>query len=467
METQSANLKQINKQFANYVIPSVIAMGVQAFYTVLNGIIAGQGLGELALGAVNIVLPFSMVIIALSMLIGVGGANVYSFYKGKGDTGKANNIFCESLALLVIIGIALALAGFVFCGNLARFLGANEELLPSATAYLKWLVPFALPQMIVFGLIVFIRNDDAPRLVMAASITGAAVNVILDVVFILILHYGIEVVALTNGISVLIQGVIFIPHFARKKGMLRICKPDFHFDDVKRILSNGIASFLMEFWLSAISFSFNLALVHTVGTLGVSAYSIVNYVSALISMILVGVTQGAQPIMSFYHGKGDKKIFQHVYRLGVQTNTIAPILLVAGCIAFGGGIVSLFRSGNPELTALTVHMLRLYPLGFIFAGPVLMNILFFQTTERNAFATLIAFLRCFGFVQVFLLLFMTLFGANGIYISFVAGELCHFILSQILVGMTIKKQKDCTIKAGGSAETAVLGNSQNSDGMLR
>lgn len=82
-------------------------MSIQAFYTVLNGIIAGQGLGELALGAVNIALPFNMVIIALSMLIGVGGANIYSFYKGKGDIDKVNNIFCQCLVLFAIIGIDL------------------------------------------------------------------------------------------------------------------------------------------------------------------------------------------------------------------------------------------------------------------------------------------------------------------------------------------------------------------------
>ncbi len=422
-----------------YVVPSVIAMFIQAFYVVLNGIIAGQGIGKIALGAVNIVLPFSMTTIALAMLIGIGGANVYSFYKGRGETEKANNIFCQCLALSVIIGIALALVGFVFREKLALFLGANEELLPFVTAYLKWTAPFLLLQMVVFMLTVFIRNDDAPKPVMVASVFGAAINIILDVIFILILHYGIEVIALTNGIAMLIQCAFYIPHFVGKKGMLRIGKPIFHFDDVKRVLSNGVASSLMEFWQSAIAFSFNLALVHAVGTLGVSAYSIVNYVCALINMILVGVTQGAQPLMSFYHGKGDEKVFSHVYHLGTRINTIIPFILVAGCVALDRGIVLMFHSGDPELTALTVHMLRLYPLGFIFVGPILMNILFFQTIERNAFSTLISFLRCIGFVQVFLLLFMYLFGATGIYLSFLAGELCHFVISQIMVRRTMKK----------------------------
>ncbi|WP_196591578.1 MATE family efflux transporter [Pectinatus frisingensis] len=436
---ETVNFEPIDKQFTKYVVPSVIAMSVQAFYTVLNGIIAGQGNGEIALGAINIVLPFYMVIIALAMLVGIGGANIYSFHKGKGEMEATNNIFCQCLALSAIIGVTLALVGFFSRENLVLFLGANEEMFPAAVAYLKWLAPCSLLQMVVFVLIVFVRNDDAPKLVMVASAFGAVVNIILDIILIFVMHFGIEVIALTNGISMLTTGAFFIPHFADQKGLLRICKPIFHFNDIKRVLSNGVASFLMEFWQSAIALSFNLALVHTVGTLGVSAYSIVTYVCALINMILIGVTQGAQPLMSFYHGKGDAKAFSHVYRLGVRTNTMIPILLVAGCAAFGSKIVLLFHSGNLELTVLTVQMFRLFPLGFIFVGPVLMNILFFQATERNTYATLISFLRCIGFVQVFLLLFIHLFGANGIYLSFLAGEMCHFILSQILVQKTMKK----------------------------
>lgn len=439
MQSSTSEYKQINKQFINYVVPSVIALGVEALYTVLNGIIAGHGLGEVALGAINIALPFSMLTIALSLMIGIGGANVYSFYKGQGNAKKANNIFCQCLGLLAGIGFVLALGGFIFRKELAIFLGANGELLPYVTAYLKWMAPVSFFQVIIFGLIIFIRNDNAPRLVMVASIAGIAINAVLDVVLILFLHFGIEVIAVTNGIAVVVQGIIFIPHFALKKGMLRIHKPAFDSSDIKRILSNGFASFLMEFWLSALSFSYNLALVNTVGTMGVSAYSIVTYICSLIHMVLVGVTQGAQPIMSLYQGRKDRKGFLCIYRLGMRTNIIIPIVLAAGCAVFGREVASLFYSGDAELIDVTVHMLRLYSLGFIFVGPVLMNVLFFQTTERNVYAAIISFMRCIGFVQLFLFLSMAFIGANGIYLSFPAGELCHFLLSWVLVRRTMKK----------------------------
>ncbi len=456
MSSQISNSKQINKQFIKYVVPSVIGMLVQAGYVILDGVIVGQGIGEVALGAVNIVFPFSMLSIALAMLIAVGGANIYSFYKGKGEAEKANNIFCQCVGISVVVGAVLALAGFIFRENLSVLMGANAELLPSATAYLKWISLFTFIQIISYGISVFVRNDEAPKLVMLGSVFGAVINAILDIVFILILDYGIEAAAITNGIGMIIELLFCASHFIRKKGMLQIRRPVFHFSEIKRVINNGFASFLMEFSMPALAFSYNLAVVHTIGTLGVSAYSIVTYVCSIIHMVAIGITQGVQPIMSFYHGKDDKKTFSYVYRLGVRTNIIAPVILVGACIIFGSQIVPLFHSGNASLTILTANMLRQYPLAYIFIGITLMNILYFQTTERNAYATLVSFLRCIGFVQAFLLLSIFVFNTKGLYLAFAAGEACHFIISQLLVRKTRKGTKTETEETQAVAEPAYI-----------
>ncbi len=457
MSIQNASHRPIRRQFRKYVVPSVIGMVVQALYTVLDGIIVGRGIGEIALAAINIVFPYGMIVIALAMLIAVGGANVYSFYKGQGELEKANNVFCQCLTMAAIVGLVMAIPGFIFRERLALLAGANEALLPPAAAYLKWMAPFFLIQMVVCCLSIFLRNDDAPKLVMTATVTGAVVNAILDVVLILFLHYGIEVAAMTNGIGMLLELAFYAVHFARKKGLLRIKRPVFHFSTVKRILSNGFATFLMEFSLPAVTFSFNLAIIRTAGTLGVTAYSIVGYVCAIMNMVLIGVTQGAQPLMSLYHGQGDKKAFWHTYRLGVRTNLIIPALLIALCVAFSEGIVTLFRAGNPELTALTVRMLRLYPLAHIAIGVTLMNILFFQTTERNAFSAVISLLRCVGFIQLFLLLSVYLLDGKGLYLGFFFGELCHMLISQVLVRRTKRREETRAGKLDRSGEGIMEG----------
>ena len=422
-----------NRQFVRYVIPAVIGMVVQALYVVLDGIIVGQGIGEIALAAVNIAFPCGMVVIALAMMISVGGANVYSFYKGRGEETGANNIFSQCLSLCVIIGAVIAVMGSLFVKQLAVFLGANDLLYPSAVAYLKWLAPISLIQMTVCCLSTFIRNDDAPRTVMFATVTGAVVNALLDIVFILILKFGIEVSAITNGVGMLIELAFYAAHFFRRKGKLTLAKPKFNFPDIKRILSNGFATFLMEFSLPAVTFSFNIAIVNTVGTMGVTAYSIVGYVCALINMTLIGVTQGTQPLMSYYHGNRDSASFSHTYHMGLRTNIVVPVVLVGLCAVFSDFIVRLFHPGNPELTALTSHIMRLYPIAHIPIGITLMNILYFQTTENNAFSSLIALLRCVGFIQVFILLSVFVLEGRLLYLAFFAGEFCHMLLSVLLI----------------------------------
>ena len=176
------------------IVPSVIGMLVQSLYVILDGIIVGQGIGEIALGAINVVFPFSMLVVALSMLISVGGANVYSFHKGMGEGEKANNIFCQCLAFAAAVGVILALLGFFLRDELSIFIGANEALLPYASVYMQWSAPFSLIQMVTFGLSVFVRNDDDPKIAMLGSVFGAVIKAALDIIFILVslapLPYG-------------------------------------------------------------------------------------------------------------------------------------------------------------------------------------------------------------------------------------------------------------------------------------
>lgn len=428
MQTQ-----RIEKTFFQYAFPAVIGMVVQALYVILDGIIVGQGIGELALAAINIAFPCTMVVIALAMLISMGGANVYSFYKGQKAAEQANNVFTQCFWLAISVGALIAVAGFLFRRPLALFFGADETLLPDTVVYLKWIAPFSLLQMMVCLLSTFIRNDDAPKMVMAATVTGAVINALLDVIFILILDFGIEAAAITNGIGMTIELVFYAVHFLRKKGVLRIRRPYWNRPDLKRIFSNGFATFLMEFSLPAVTFSFNLAIMQTVGTLGITAYSIAGYVCAIINMTLIGVTHGAQPLMGFYHGSGNQRAFQRVYRLGIRTNIVVSVFLVLLCFVFSSDIVVLFRSGNAELTDLTATMLRVYPLAHIPIGITLMNILYFQTTERNAFSSFVSLLRCVGFIQVFLLLSLFVLDGTGLYGAFFAGEFCHLIISYLLL----------------------------------
>lgn len=428
----------IRKEFARFAIPAVIGMVVSSLYNIVDGIFVGQGVGELGLGAINIVYPFIMLEIAITMLIAIGGANQFSKNRGRGDKSKANNIFLQSMVLLVTIGLILNILVLTFTTTTCRLLGANDQLLPYAKEYIWWIALFGIIYMPGLGLSIFVRNDNAPRRELFGTISGTVVNVVLDYLFIMVFGMGMAGAAIATGIGQTISVLIFCTHFLQDKRTLKITKPYWNLTDIKQLMTSGLPTFLMEFSQSAVSFSFNLVLLSRIGATGVSYYSIVMYICSIFNMVLIGLTQGAQPIMSYNYGKKNHSEVEQIHKLATHTALVCTTIIYIGIFFFGGALAKIFVSNNPELTAMAAKMMRYYFLAFFPIGITLINILYFQITEKNTQAILLSILRCVGFIQIFLLILPFIFGEVGIYLSFFAGEVFHFLLSEKMFRTELK-----------------------------
>jgi Na+-driven multidrug efflux pump len=425
----SSTKSGIRGQFVRYAVPSVAGMIVSSLYTVVDGIFVGRGVGDLALGGVNIVFPFIMLVIAVTMLIAIGGANLLSFRRGRNEHVEANNIFNQAVGMLAVASLALFLAAFFFSRELSVILGADEDLLPFSQAYLRTMAPFVAVQTMGLGLSIFLRNDNSPNLAMIGTISGAVANIYLDYLFIMEWGWGIEGAAIATGIGLALELCIYLSHFIRRKGELRFRLPVYSLRDVKKLFYNGAPSFLMEFCQSAVAISFNPVIIGHIGPLGVAAYGIVTYICPSFNMILIGITQGAQPIISLNHGRGNVHNVRAVYRLGTWSGLLPGLAFIGVCFVFTDSLVGLFIGGEGDFVALAGEMLRYFCIGYIPVGLTLMNILFFQTTEQEARSTVVAILRCVGFVQVFLLFLPAWFGVHGIYLSFLCGEVGNWLVS--------------------------------------
>lgn len=436
----------IGKEFAGYAIPAVIGMVVSSLYNIVDGIFVGRGVGETGLGAINIVYPFVMLEIAITMLIAIGGANHFSASRGRGDDKSANNIFMQSIGLMAAAGVILNVLVLLFTPTICRLLGADDVLLPYAQEYIWWIALFGIIYMPGLGLSIFVRNDNAPRRELVGTLSGTVVNIVLDYLFIMVFDMGMAGAAIATGIGQTVSVAIFMTHFLKKKRVLHFVKPNWNGSAIKKILFSGTPTFLMEFSQSAVSFSFNLVLMAHIGAIGVSYYSIVMYISSMFNMVLIGLTQGAQPIMSFKFGSGDVKTVKVVRSLGIKTALVCTVVIYIAIFFFGGTLASIFVSDSPELTRMAANMMKYYFLAFFPVGITLMNILYFQVTEQGAPSILLSFLRCIGFIQLFLLILLPAFGTVGIYLSFLCGELCHFLLSALLL-KTSKKEKTFKLSA--------------------
>lgn len=432
MKSSRVHRINIRREFLRYALPSVAGMVVSSLYTVVDGIFVGRGVGDFALGGVNIVFPYIMLVIALTMLVAIGGANLASFHRGRGNDRTANNIFCQAAVLLVAVGAVLTLVAFFFARQVATFLGADEQLLPFAETYLRSMAPFVMVQTIGLGLSIFVRNDGSPNLVMAGTISGALANIVLDYVFIMEWGWGVRGAAIATGLGLILEFAVYLSHFLLRRGMLRLRRPVFSGREVIRLGYNGLASFLMEFCQSAIAISFNMVIISHIGPLGVAAYGVVTYLCSSFNMLLIGITQGAQPIISLNHGRGDVDAVKGIYRLGSIACLLTSGIFIVICLAFGDRLAELFSEGGGELVFLSRRMLAHFCFAYAPIGLALMNILFFQTTEREGRSIIVSLLRCVGFVQVFLLVLPFYWGESGIYWAFLCGETANWLVSAVL-----------------------------------
>ena len=185
-------------EFLSYAIPSSLANFISSLYTVVDGIFVGQGVGDSALAAVNIVLPFTVVLFGIANMLAVGGGALVSKNVGANNIDEAVNIFRQVMKLLLFICIITTIVCVVFPEQIVRMLGATDNLASMAKEYLRYYAIFCTPNLVGIVLNSFVRNDGRPKLAMISTIAGAITNIVLDYVFIFPLDMGIKGAAIAT-----------------------------------------------------------------------------------------------------------------------------------------------------------------------------------------------------------------------------------------------------------------------------
>ena len=180
------------KKLLKLVLPSVLSQVCMFLFTIVDGIFVGNGVGATALGAVNIVLPYILILLALYMLVAVGGATVTAIRFGRGDKEGANLAFLHAFAAIFAVSVVLTVVGVCFTRQLGYLLGANEAYIDYVTDYTFWYSVFIIPAGLSILLQFFGRNDGAPVFVMASTIVSTALNIFLDWLFVFPLQKGAE-----------------------------------------------------------------------------------------------------------------------------------------------------------------------------------------------------------------------------------------------------------------------------------
>ena len=354
----------------------------------------------------------------MGLLFGIGGATALAISRGRQDEENVNDIFSKSMIMAFMVGIILTLVRLFFLEELAKILGASENTLPMVKNYLGMLMMFSTAFLLNVSLTVFVRNDGAPRLAMAGMLIGSIMNVVLDYIFVFILGWGMTGIGLATGLAPIIGLIILSSHFIRRNNKLHFIIPKFDFRTIKRILSNGGASFVVELSAGIVIFAFNIVLSNTIGDLGISAYSIIANLSLIFAAIFTGVGQAVQPIVSYNFGA---EKMERVY--AIYTALGLGILFYGLGLFFPEFLVSIFIKADVELLDITVRGIRIYFLSFILMGFNIVLTSFIQSKEYGRASFSISLLRGFVLVIIILLILPRIIGIDGVWLTLPLAEL--------------------------------------------
>ncbi|MBU3103506.1 MATE family efflux transporter [Clostridium gasigenes] len=422
------------KEFFKYAVPSAIAMFISSLYTVIDGIFLGKGVGDSALAAVNIVLPFTVLLFGLASMFAIGGGSLVSKNIGANNTEKAVDVFRQVFKFLLIISIGISILTVIFTEEIVVLLGATDGLHPLAVEFLRFYALFCIPNLIGIVLSSFIRNDGRPKLAMISIIMGAITNIILDYIFIFQLGFGIKSAAIATGLGQIVTVCMLLPHFLKGKGYLTFGRVKLDKKLIKEFSLIGFPSFFAQASYSMIVLFHNIALVRYVGEVGISAYSIINYLTTNIYMVLYGITLGVQPLISYNYGrKNGEKMLGFFKITCISSLTISGIFVVISFV-FGQNLISIFTT-DPYIAELAYNALRIASFSYFIVGLNLNTLVYYQAIERPMYSNISCMLRSVIFLPICLIVFGSMFGITGIWMSAIVSESLTFITVKLIANV--------------------------------
>ncbi len=419
----------LEKKLCKYVLPQILAMVGMSCYVFADTFFISVAEGANGITALNLALPIYSLLFAIGAMLGTGFATRYTLLKENGDS-ESERFFSHSVEWGILIGLIFTVFGVIFTEAILRIMGANDEILAVGTPYLRTVLSFAPFFMLNYTLTAFVRNDYAPKLAMAATLSSSIFNIIFDYIFIFPMGMGMTGAALATGISPIVSCLICLIHFCSKSNVLT-----FHLTlpSPKLLIKScplGIAAFISEIANGITTAAFNFILLDLVGNIGVAAYGIVANIAIIAIAIFNGIAQGQQPLLSELQAKSNKRGELRVLRSSLIIGLgIALILTIVICV-FAPWCASLFNSeGSEALSEYAIPGLRIYFIGLIFAAANLIRAGYFAAIGHASESFVISISRGIVFIIIFAFILSRFLGITGVWLSFPVAELFTLLVT--------------------------------------
>ena len=442
----SLGTDSISKLLFRYAMPAIIAQVAASLYNIVDSIFVGQGVGPLAITGLALTMPMMNLSAAFGAMVGAGSAALTSIRLGQGNKAAAENILGNVVLLNVVLGMAIMVFGLVYIDELLYFFGASDQTLPYAREYMRIILYGNTITHLFHGLNNMLRVAGYPNKAMTITIISVMLNAVLDALFILGLDWGIAGSAWATVLSQTVSLVLLFAHFMRRDSFLRFHREAFHFhwDLVKGITTIGMAPFMIQTCACVVVILVNTTLQRYGGDLSIGAYGIANRVAFLFTMVVLGFTQGMQPIVGYNYGarKYDRALKTMWLTVGWSVATTTLGFLV--CEIFPHQVVGMFVSedGSGDATALidaSVKGLRILVAMLPIVGFNIVAGNFFQHIGKPKRAILLSVARQMLFIVPLLFFLPPIYGVDGVWYAIPIADFVSTALAAVLLMLQIRK----------------------------
>lgn len=412
----------VTKQFIRYVSQNIFGMLGISCYIIADTFFIAKAAGANGITVLNLALPVYNLIFAIGSMVGVGAATRFAILRAQKEE-RAEQYFSNAVYSVCLISIIFIMAGIFMPDKILAVMGADEEIIGLGEGYTRIFLLFTPFFMLNYIVSAFVRNDNAPSLAMVGTVAGSLSNIVLDYLFMFPMGMGLAGAALATAVSPVISMLICGVHFFTKKNTVRFVlrKPSFVL--LKQSCQLGVSAFIGEMSSGVTTTVFNYLILELAGNIGVAAYGVVANFSLIATAIFNGVSQGSQPLISRYYGKGDKPSVKKLLRLGLGTAFVIAAFVYVAVYLFTGQLVSLFNSENSQVLAgYAWEGMRLYFAGFLFAGFNIVGAGFLSATEHSKSAFVTSVMRGVAAIVGCSFLLSYLWGFRGVWLSFVTAE---------------------------------------------
>ena len=428
------------KKLFYFCLSPIIMMVFTSIYGVVDGFFVSNFVGKVPFAAINLVMPFIMILGGVGFMIGTGGSALIAKTLGEGRQERANRYFTMLVKLTVVLGIILSLIGILFIRPISYLLGATDAMIEDCVIYGRVVLSFNTAFMLQNVFQTFLAAAEKPKLGLWITTAAGITNILLDALFIAVFQWGVGGAALATGIGQCVGGILPLIYFLRpNNSRLQFQKTRTDGRALLKACANGSSELMSNISSSLISVIYNLQLLKFAGENGVAAYGTIMYIQFIFIAIFIGYTIGTGPIISYHYDAGNHKELKNLLKKSLFLVSTAGITMMFLALLLAGPLSQVFVGYDQELYELTKHAFRMFAFSFILAGINIFASSFFTALNNGGVSAAISFMRTLVFQIVSVLVLPLFFGLDGIWYSITVAEILAFCVS--LLFLIINRRK--------------------------